>query len=327
MEPLIYYPNFEPPDETWLKFALLYFENFRPIVPYNRRNLLTDNFRNIQDNTDLISLYAPDHEEGHRASLTAIDEATKILENTYDRSPLFRQTNIRRKWENSANWNYLIYQEKFSYEWINFCRDNNIGRQVDEGLLLPEELAFLYMTYLAKEIAFKESAAIITDNQRFDNFTNYSRSTTPLINTRNRFAKGIINMLVPVNLSEIPINRIIEFRNRNRVLISSFNQELTNIQNKISEGHSERDFIDSYNRVYSELSRNIILQGIGVAAIPFAAYVLIQNPNTTSPEYIKEILGSISMVLGGGYTLNAALRDTESRRYCKKYITNLERLR
>ncbi|MBL7911661.1 MAG: hypothetical protein JNJ41_11445 [Bacteroidia bacterium] len=327
MEPLIYYPNFEPPDETWLKFALLYFENFKPIVPYNRRNLLTDNFRNIQDNTDLISLYAPDHEEGYRASLTAIEEATKILENSYDRSPLFRQTNIRRKWENSTNWNYLIYQEKFSYEWVNFCRDNNIGQQVDEGLLIPEELAFLYMTYLAKEIAFKESAAIITDNQRFDNFTNYSRSTTPLINSRNKFAKGIINMLVPVNLTEIPINRIIEFRNRNRELISAFNRELSNIQNKISEGSSERDFIDNYNSVYSELSRNVILQGIGVAAIPFAAYVLIQNPNTTSPEYIKEVLGSISMVLAGGYTLNAALRDKESRRYCKKYIANLERLR
>ena len=33
------------------------------------------------------------------------------------------------------------------------------------------------MTYLAKELAFRESAAIITDNNRFDNFTNYARGT------------------------------------------------------------------------------------------------------------------------------------------------------
>ena len=30
MEPLIYYPTFEPPTDAWLKFSLLYFENFRP---------------------------------------------------------------------------------------------------------------------------------------------------------------------------------------------------------------------------------------------------------------------------------------------------------
>lgn len=327
MEPLIYYPNFEPPDDLWLKFALLYFENFKPIVPRNRRHLLSRNFRNIEESTDLISLYAPGYEEGHKATLLAVEETEKILENTYDRSPLFRQINVVRKWRNPANWNFLVYREKFSDQWIYFCERNQIGRMTDDGLLLPEELAFLFMTYLAKEIAFKESAAIITDNNRFDNFTNYTRATTPFLTTRTKFAKGIINLLVPQNLGNISFNRLIQFRNANRELITTFNWELGNVQEKISEGYSEQDFINSYNQVYSELSRAVIMEGLGVAAIPFAAYVLVHNPQATTPEYIKEILGGIGMVLGGGYALNTALKDSQSRRYCKKYLTNLERLR
>lgn len=327
MESLIYYPTFEPPSEIWLKFSLLYFENFKPIIPYNRRNLISDNFRLIERETDLVTLYAPDYEDGHRASLQSIDEVEKILRNTYDRSPLFRQINVLRNWHNPDNWRFLVFKEKFSENWVYFCKENNLGRRTEDGLLMSEELAFLFMTYLAKEIAFRESAAIITDNNRFDNFTNYARATTPTIDRRTRFAKGLLNFLVPKNLSEIPIDRLIEFRNRNRHLIRAFNSELDNVQAKISEGYSHQDFIESYNDIYSEYSREILLQGIGLASIPFAAYILIQNPNATSPEYIKEVLGALGIILGGGYALNKGLKDNQTKRYCKKYLTNLERLR
>jgi len=327
MEPLIYYPTFEPPSDTWLKFALLYFENFMPIVPHNRQNLITDGFRLIQRETDLVTLYSPEYEDGYRASLQSIDEVQKILINTHERSPLFRQINVLRKWQNPEKWNFMVYNEKFSDNWAYFCEDNNLGRRTEDGLLIHEELAFLFMTYLAKEIAFRESAAVITDNNRFDNFTNYARATNSAIDRRTKFAKGIFSFLVPKNISDIPICSLIEFRNRNRHLLRAFNDELDNVQSKISEGYSHADFIESYNNIYSEYSKEILLQGLGLASVPFAAYILIQNSAATTPEYVKEILGALGIILGGGYTLNKGLKDNQTRRYCKKYFTNLERLR
>ena len=76
----------------------------------------------------------------------------------------------------------------------------------------------------------------------------------------------------------------------------------------------------------SEYSKEVLIQGIGIASIPFAAYVLITNPDATKPEYIHEILGALGIVLGGGYTLNKGFKDIETKRYCKKYLTNLKRL-
>jgi len=329
MEPLIYYPTFEPPTDIWLKFSLLYFENFKPIVPYCRQHLLSANFRRVENETDLVTLYSPEYNVGYRASLQAIEEAKKILNNTYERSYLFGQIDVLRNWRNPSNWTFLVCREKFSEEWVYFCESNNIGKRTpdSDGILLPEGLAFLFMTYLAKEIAFIKSAAIITDNNRFDNFTNYSRVTTPTIDNRTRFAKGLFNLLVPKNLADIPFERLIEFRNQNRRLITSFNSELDNVQNKIGNGYTHQDFIDRFNNIYSEFNENILLQGFGIASIPFAAYILIKNNQATTPEYVKEILGSLGIIFGGGYSLSRVLKDKETKRYCKKYITNLGRLR
>ena len=76
--------------------------------------------------------------------------------------------------------------------------------------------------------------------------------------------------MVPQNLSDIPIERLVDFRNRNRQLITAFNKELDNVQDKIGEGYTCRDFIDSYNNIYSEFSREVLLLGIGIASIPFS---------------------------------------------------------
>ena len=230
MEPLIYYPTFEPPSEIWLKFSILYFENFKPIVPHERQNLLSDNFKRIQSETDLISLYSPQYEDGVNASLKAIEEIESILSFPQKGNMLFRQANLLEKWQNSNTWDFEIYREKFSYDWVKFCLEKNLGKESKNGILLSEELAFLFMTYLASEIAYKESAAIITDNNKFDSFTNYERFTTNKLDKRTKFAKSICSLLVPQNLNDIPIKKLIKFRRKNRELIRAFNLELDTIQ-------------------------------------------------------------------------------------------------
>ncbi|HMI04633.1 MAG TPA: hypothetical protein VK541_19235 [Pedobacter sp.] len=62
-------------------------------------------------------------------------------------------------------------------EWVDYCKDKNIGQPIENGILVSEELAFLFMSYLANEMAHSENTAIVTDNPRFDNFTNVRRLT------------------------------------------------------------------------------------------------------------------------------------------------------
>jgi len=326
MQRLIYYPTFEPPDKEWLKFSLLYLEEFQPIVPYNRRDEFSDEYKKLIDETDLINPFSPDYSQGNRASFKAIQEAEAFL-SAERRSGPFKTTRLKEKWQDVTQWNYLIYEEKFSYDFVQFCKDNKIGKRISEGLLLPDELGFIFMTHLAKEIAYDRDASIITDHIKFDDYTNISRTISKGTQKRNKFAKGIINLIVPQNLGYIDFNQLIEFRTKNRELISVFNHEIDRMQESIGNAVTERSFIDSYNHIYSEISKTVLLTGIGIASLPFAAYILINNPNALAAEYVKETLGGLGVILGGTYALDKLWIDMKDKRYCKKYLANLARLK
>lgn len=327
MKKYLYYPNFEPPNRAWLKFATLYLEKLESIVPYHRQHLISEDYRRISEETDLVEMYSPEYHQGERASINAIEEAEKFIRQPYRRSQLLNRINVTRDWRNEENWNYQIFAEKFSYQWGEFCEENGIGRRNAEGLELPRDLAFIFMTHLAKEISFERNGSIITDNIQFDNYSNFSRVLNPRIINRNKFIKGIFNLVVPANISEISFPTLIEFRNRNRERIAAFNRQIDNIEESIGEGITEREFVDSFNNIYSELTNEVLQTGIGLASIPFAAYILVNNPTALSAEYSKEILGALGIGIGGTYAVKRALFNTRERRLCKKYLTNLERLR
>lgn len=327
MKKYIYYPNFEPPENEWLKFSTLYLDKFESIIPYNRQHLVTDEYRKLQGETDLVDFFSPEYHQGEQASLKAINEAERILKRTYESSFLFNRINVLRDWKNPNSWDYQIYGEKFSYSWAEFCESEKIGVRNSEGIKLPKSLAFLYMTHLAKEIAFERNGNIITDNLEYDSYTSYSQIKSTNTNVRDKFIRGIIKLQVPKNINDIPFKTLIEFRNRNRELIKSFNSQIDIIENLIGNGISEQQFIDDYNYTLNEIIREIVKLGIDIATVPLAFYTLAQNSDALNQEYIKEILGGLSIVGGGYYGIRKSLYDKRDERMCKKYLARLHHLR
>lgn len=327
MKKFIYYPNFEPPDNEWLKFAILYLDKFESIVPYNRRHLVSDEFRQLENETDLLNMFSPDYSQGERASIKAIQESERFMNRTYTTSSLFNRVNIQRDWRNPDSWEYQIFGEKFSHSWAEYCESERIGRRNQNGLMLPKSLAFLYMTHLAKEIAFDREGNIITDNLEYDRYTSYARIKSTNTNVRDKFMRGIIELKIPQNLNSISFDKLIEFRNNNRELIQAFNSQINVIEHSISNGLTEQNFIDNYNYTLKELTKEIIKLGIDIAIIPLAFYTLIQNSDALNQEYVKEILGSLSVLGGGYFGVRKSLYDNREERLCKKYLTRLSHLR
>lgn len=327
MKKYLYYPSLEPPNTEWLKFAILYLENFESIVPYQRRELVSDDYKKLQNETDLVSMYSPEYDQGYRASLKAIEEVDKFMNTPYERSSLLKKINVTRDWRNPENWNYQIFSEKFSHEWAYYCKNQGIGIKNSNGLLLPKELAFLFMTYLAKEISHERNGSIITDNIEYDNYTNYQRVQNPAVKSQNKFLMNLMKFLIPANISEISIETLIQFRNKNRNRIKAFNRQIDLLETSISSGLSEKEFIEEFNDTYSELIKEVLLLGIGVASIPFAAYILISNPAALTADYAKEVLGAMGIGIGGIFAIKSALYDSQDKRMCKKYLVNVQNLK
>ena len=83
MEELLYYPNFEIQNENWLKFALLYIDKLKPIVPYQGDKYISEYSNLIYNESDLLVKYRPEYSEAYKATLDALDILEKILANHF----------------------------------------------------------------------------------------------------------------------------------------------------------------------------------------------------------------------------------------------------
>ncbi|UPT67246.1 MAG: hypothetical protein M0D57_00670 [Sphingobacteriales bacterium JAD_PAG50586_3] len=326
MKNTIYFPSFEPLSENWLKFALLYMEKFSPIIPKSGDKDLSNNFSDVVKHTDLIKKYKPQYSQGQRASINAIEFFDKVKGAKHRYSILLNKPNLDRYFKLKEFHTFYIYREKFSMDFEEYCEKNRYSTYAHGGIMVCEELAFAYMSYLAEEIAFEEGVSIITDSNKFNDFLNYRKLTPKSNSKKNEFAQGVINLLLPANLSEIPISKIIEFRNKHRGLINSYNIELDNSLDSIQNGVTENDFVKRYNNIYSELTKEVIATGISITAVPLGIYMLMNNTTTTSEEYIKEIIGGIGMLLSGGFAASGRWKDISNKHNCRRYLTNLTRI-
>ena len=128
MHRLLYYPNFEIQDENFLKFALLYIDEIRPIIPERAKESLSDSMRNILRNTELINPYSPNYENGYLASIATI----RYLEE----KKKFDQCGEGLQRGNGVIHNYTLYADKYTYEFEDYCLENGLGERCNEGILL-----------------------------------------------------------------------------------------------------------------------------------------------------------------------------------------------
>ncbi|MFW5647649.1 MAG: hypothetical protein ACOCG5_01045 [Candidatus Alkaliphilus sp. MAG34] len=133
MRELIYYPSFEFSNINWIKFALLYIKQLDSIVPVSGDKHLSDFFNKIRNETDLIKLHRPKYlNESYPASLDAMEQIEKILENPNRYRPTFNKINIVDMWKQRQHQNHILYEGKYTNEFGRYCIDNNIAHECNE---------------------------------------------------------------------------------------------------------------------------------------------------------------------------------------------------
>ena len=176
MDRLIYYPSFEPKDIDWLKYALIYVDQFSPIIPERGRGTLSSNFKKIEEETDLVKIHEPHWKQGDIATAKTLKEIEYIESHPEQFMDILGAVNINRTWRNPNNWQFELYEEKFNTTFKYECIKKGLGKESNNGILTSKELAQLYMTFLAEEIAIQKIANPITDSKQYDQLSNYLRA-------------------------------------------------------------------------------------------------------------------------------------------------------
>jgi hypothetical protein len=225
MRDLVYYPGFEILDESWLKFALLYIDCIHPIIPESGMSYLGEKTKHVMRETDLINPYSPQYHEGEVASKNSLYHFERYLKNPEryvstkgfkskgDNLIIpFRAKNMLNKWKDVSSQNYTIFSEKYSWVFEQFCLENKLAHHSEEGLQISEELAYVYMSLLADEIAKLHGYDAITDKRPYNELL-LSEEKRRHNQRAIKSAENIIKLSIPRNLEDIPLEKIISLRN------------------------------------------------------------------------------------------------------------------
>lgn len=330
MKGLIYYPNFESTDETWLKYALIYIDELSSIIPLSGIGERSDLYRKLENETDLLSIYKPKYLEG----LDATDITLSIIERIHKcpqaYAEILHHVNAPRVWQDQSQQTYKLYQEKYSLNWEMFCLENDYARKGNGGLLISEQLGSLYMSVLAQTIADKSSKSIITDDQKVENLTFFLKSKD--ISAEQQLqcnAKAVVNLLLPENIENIPLNKIIALRNRNgfKEYQNAFANALENFYKNIEGGQTNQEFINKYTSSFSDFNENILSLSLSTVSFGLGTYLMLSNEHYSSTEIGKQITDVLQCTLLGGYSLAKTFETSGPKRKCRRFITNLKKIK
>ena len=326
---LVYYPNFEPSDTNWLKLALLYFEKVTPIIPDSGDTHLSEEFRYLQDSTDLIEPLRPDYSEGDSATLDAIDQVERVLKQPERFQHIFGTPDVVAEWKSPENDGVELFGEKFSNPWADFCVENQIGRRSVHGVVVAKSMADIYMTILAHAIADSRGISPITDDRKLDGFGLFLRNKVGTNDQQQEMAiaKTILDFNLP-HLESTSIEKIIRFRNSvsgtdgRRALAKALNAYLTTVE----YGRDAQGFMEDLKSVRSAFSDEVVKIGSGVVGFSLGVTIAANSENFDGLRYAAQLAGGASLAASSIIAVRNAWKSTKVKRYARRYLTDLKNL-
>ncbi len=336
---MLYYPGFEVKDINWLKFALLYLDDLRPIIPmipYARENYLDSLTLRIMDSTDLIREYCPDYKEGNIASLKAMEYFDNYLKNPKIFAGQFKFSYRRAdflidKWKNESQQNYVLYNGKFSNDFYYYCIDEGIAHRCDEGIKINEDLAFVYMSFLAEVISEANQMEAITDISKYNSIIlNNNTLLSKAAGKELKYAVNNIELNLPNDIRKISINKFIDLRSSRefRQLRTAYTNEIKNLieaKEQKNDGYSLEDLL-SYQKEFVRFCQQSFNMLGSISLTAFGIHQ-IANDNLTP-------MALLSTTIGVHRDLNAVVKakeiaetfkDIHNKHLARKYVATLRK--
>ena len=274
MKKMIYYPGFEIKDETWLKFALLYFDNLSPIIPEqqlsNKKNF-SESFNKIIGETDLITPHHPTNDDVTIASVSACEELDNYLKNPERYRPIFghnNSANLLETWRRIDKQTTTFFQEKFTPDFFSYCINNKLATKCDEGMKISPDVAFVYMSFLANTISQNNEIEMITDLAQYSMISRKNEhNSSSIVSDIEGFNKDTI-LHIPQNLDIIPIDTILELRkqkNFNECRKAYMREVYKQIESKEQNQEYDHTQLRSSKNEFISIANNVFIMAATVA--------------------------------------------------------------
>lgn len=336
MRDMIYFPGFEVRNESWLKFALLYFDTLRPIFPdtwHSRAIPLGDASRTVMGETDLIRPYHASPEEGHRAAILACGEFEKILSHPQLYRPYFRGASHGASiehWREPAFQNSTLFEGKYSPEFFKFCIEQRIATPCEVGIHISSDLTFVYMSLLANVISRQNNYEMITDTAKYSHYLNDRELA--LCKTSNlvfETAKSSIELALPANLRSIPLERFVQLR-KDKSFSAARRAYLAQIEKMVARqeqgDYSDFEELVSCKREFRKICEQFFELSAAAVISGYSLCTLAQGSQEHLPLAAASAVADLFTGKRLYWELPQHIKDFQEKRLARRFVAQLRTL-
>ncbi|EGT3599406.1 hypothetical protein FT888_04070 [Clostridium perfringens] len=327
----LYYPTIEFKNPLWLWSASLLWDKVYRIVPKGYKPKDCENIRRLIEESDFIKAIDP-----KQYSKESVEEFMLFIN---DKKKAWACALESAKYRNEQY--TKLHKDKVDVKLRKMILAKNIKNS--EWLDVNDEIASLYMLYLAGNIAEKNNLILSTDSSEAwcgRNFFNYNGKIDSEILDEDVTALSAVTIseIIPNSIINLTPNELIKFRNNSSDERKEFFKSINELNTALS-GCCDSQVIDDIlnehilkikksKEEYKKRMRDIKISGfLGVktAVIPIAIPVL-ESITNISEAMRKELtmLGVGIGMVGTCFDIHKAIKD-EKKNYKYNYLLELER--
>jgi len=319
----LYYPHISFQSSAFVKGLALFYENIYRIVP---DNIIPDDPEDLQpllEDDAIGKMIDPVKYSGAASS--------KFLEdkNSWDAAAFCCNDGeeVEEKLEK-------IHEAKVDEQVKNLFNSLGYSDEENEWIHVPTELASHFMLYLANEIAKKNKLNLVTQNwapwtaTTYYNLDGSIEEYVPCYKQDNPYSDDpyalfslMVGALTPINISEIPGDKILKFREKRKDEIASLRRSIYNLYNELQKLDDPVVRQDAINSKITDLiaakksfqsSADIIkAKGwFGVSFMGLTAPVALGNLFNI-PDSSIVTLGITSLALGGIFNIKSTKSELQ----------------
>ncbi|MFM9331566.1 hypothetical protein [Paenibacillus mesotrionivorans] len=188
---------------------------------------------------------------------------------------------------------------------------------------MNNELINVYMTLLANIIGENNNTSAITDSNEMEKYNIFLKRNPSSSANRINIAKSTINLVLPTNLEDIPLDTLIKLRNKKdfRAMINSFHNELDVYITSLENDNYNESFVEHLNRNLSEIRNELAQLGPNLFSFLLGFWFIFNG----KIDY-KDVLGTA--LIGGAVTasvckISKQVRSNKDARFTRKYLATL----
>jgi hypothetical protein len=202
-----------------------------------------------------------------------------------------------------------------------------MGSRDNHGIAISRELALIYMSLLAHIISEGTGVPPITDYADMDQISILTRRVSRISWKRAYIARSTINIAIPANISEIPFERIIGFRNEKgfKDRLHAFHAELDSYITQVENGEAEGNFFSTRGSAFLEFSDEIAKLSPQIATLGLGIWLLLSK-DATGAAYLKELTAGTALTVSSVISIRNTWKHTKVKRLTRKYLADLTKL-